>query len=116
MVKHVTGGYKVMYHPGGPEGPGCEIDFTPPFKRISMTQDLEKELGVKFPPPDSYDSDETRKFLDGLCVQKEVECPPPRTTARLLDKKEICNAYTELNDPIRQRELFEQQAKVKIHY
>ena len=28
-------------------------------------------------------------------------------------KKEICNAYTELNDPIRQRELFEQQAKAK---
>lgn len=31
-------------------------------------------------------------------------------------KKEICNAYTELNDPIRQRELFEQQAKVKFTY
>lgn len=29
-------------------------------------------------------------------------------------KKEICNAYTELNDPIRQRELFEQQAMVCI--
>lgn len=29
-------------------------------------------------------------------------------------KKEVCNAYTELNDPIRQRELFEQQAKVCI--
>lgn len=29
-------------------------------------------------------------------------------------KKEICNAYTELNDPIRQRELFEQQAKVCV--
>lgn len=29
-------------------------------------------------------------------------------------KKEICNAYTELNDPIRQRELFEQQANVRI--
>lgn len=28
-------------------------------------------------------------------------------------KKEICNSYTELNDPIRQRELFEQQAKVR---
>lgn len=27
-------------------------------------------------------------------------------------KKEICNAYTELNDPVRQRQLFEQQAKV----
>lgn len=29
---------------------------------------------------------ETRKFLDDLCTQKGVECPPPRTTARLLDK------------------------------
>lgn len=28
-------------------------------------------------------------------------------------KKEICNAYTELNDPLRQRELFEEQAKVR---
>ena len=27
-------------------------------------------------------------------------------------KKEICNAYTELNDPLTQRERFEQQAKV----
>lgn len=29
-------------------------------------------------------------------------------------KKEICNAYTELNDPVRQRELFEQQAQVCV--
>lgn len=27
-------------------------------------------------------------------------------------KKEICNSYTELNDPVRQRELFQQQAAV----
>lgn len=27
-------------------------------------------------------------------------------------KKEVCNAYTELNDPADQRERFEQQAKV----
>ncbi|XP_056604240.1 lysine--tRNA ligase isoform X1 [Triplophysa dalaica] len=159
MVKHITGGYKVTYHPDGPEGEAREIDFTPPFKRISMTHDLEKEMGVKFPAPETYDSDETRKFLDDLCAQREVECSPPRTTARLLDKlvgdflevkcinptficdhpqimsplakwhrsqkglterfelfvmkKEVCNAYTELNDPIRQRELFEQQAKAK---
>ncbi|XP_023129048.1 lysine--tRNA ligase isoform X1 [Amphiprion ocellaris] len=159
MVKHITGGYKVTYHPDGPEGQAYEIDFTPPFRRLSMTHDLEKIMGVKFPPTDSYDSDETRKFFDDLCTQRGVECPPPRTTARLLDKlvgdflevtcinptficdhpqimsplakwhrsqkglterfelfvmkKEICNAYTELNDPIRQRELFEQQAKAK---
>ncbi|CAL9701895.1 unnamed protein product [Knipowitschia caucasica] len=159
MVLHITGGYKVKYHPDGPEGEAYEIDFTPPFKRVSMTHDLEKIMGVKFPPTDSYDSDETRKFFDELCAKKGVECPPPRTTARLLDKlvgdflevtcisptficdhpqimsplakwhrsqkglterfelfmmkKEVCNAYTELNDPIRQRELFEQQAQAK---
>lgn len=57
MVKHITGGYKVTYHPDGPEGKAYEIDFTPPFRRVSMTHDLEKIMGVKFPPTDSYDSD-----------------------------------------------------------
>lgn len=57
MVKHITGGYKVTYHPDGPEGQEYEIDFTPPFRRVSMTHDLEKIMGVKFPPTDSYDSD-----------------------------------------------------------
>lgn len=57
MVKHITGGYKVTYHPDGPEGQAQEIDFTPPFRRVSMTHDLEKIMGVKFPPTDSYDSD-----------------------------------------------------------
>ena len=57
MVKHITGGYKVTYHPDGPEGEAYEIDFTPPFRRISMCGDLEKEMGVKFPLPETYDSD-----------------------------------------------------------
>ncbi|KAG9475034.1 hypothetical protein GDO78_003474 [Eleutherodactylus coqui] len=159
MVKHITGGYKVTYHPEGPEGPAYEIDFTPPFRRISMVHELEKVLGKKLPPTDQFDTEETRKFLDDIAAEKGVECPPPRTTARLLDKlvgeflevtcisptyicdhpqimsplakwhrsekglterfelfvmkKEICNAYTELNDPVRQRELFEEQAKAK---
>ncbi|XP_006010961.1 lysine--tRNA ligase isoform X2 [Latimeria chalumnae] len=159
MVKYITGSYKVTYHPDGPEGEAYEIDFTPPFQRISMVTELEKVMGLKFPPTDQFETEETRKFLDDLCIQKEVECPPPRTTARLLDKlvgdflevtcinptyicdhpqimsplakwhrskkglterfelfvmkKEICNAYTELNDPTRQRELFEDQAKAK---
>lgn len=47
----------MTYHPDGPEGEAQEIDFTPPFRRVSMTQDLEKLMGVKFPPTDSYDSD-----------------------------------------------------------
>jgi len=57
MVMQITGGYKVTYHPDGPEGEPFEIDFTPPFRRLSMTVDLEKELGVKFPLPETYDSD-----------------------------------------------------------
>lgn len=159
MVKHIHGSYKIVYHPEGPDGPSQEIDFTPPFRRISMVHELEKVLGKKLPPTDQFDTEETRKLLDDICAEKDVECPPPRTTARLLDKlvgeflevtcinptfiidhpqimsplakwhrsekglterfelfimkKEICNAYTEMNDPIRQRELFEDQAQAK---
>lgn len=56
MVKYITGGYKITYHPDGPDGKAYEVDFTPPFRRLSMTHDLEKIMNVKFPPPDSYDS------------------------------------------------------------
>ncbi|XP_074142132.1 lysine--tRNA ligase-like isoform X2 [Sminthopsis crassicaudata] len=159
MVKNITGSYKVTYHPDGPEGQAHEIDFTPPFRRISMVEELEKALDTKLPKTSLFETEETRKFLDDICVVRGVECPPPRTTARLLDKlvgeflevtcinptficdhpqimsplakwhrskdglterfelfimkKEICNAYTELNDPVRQRQLFEEQAKAK---
>ena len=49
MVKELTGGYKVTYHPDGKDNPGVEIDFTPPFRRFSMVSDLEKCLGEKMP-------------------------------------------------------------------
>lgn len=95
-----------------------------------------------------------------LCEKHKVDCPEPRTTARLLDKlcgefvepccvsptfiiehpqimsplakyhrskpylterfelfvncKELVNAFTELNDPIIQRKLFEDQFKAKL--
>lgn len=29
---------------------------------------------------------ETRQFFDDLCVKHNVDCSPPRTTTRLLDK------------------------------
>eukprot|EP00043_Microstomoeca_roanoka_P005696 m.57370 g.57370 ORF g.57370 m.57370 type:complete len:796 (+) comp13076_c0_seq1:93-2480(+) len=159
MVKSIKGSYKITYHPDGPQGEPVEIDFTPPFRRVSLIQGLEEATGRKFPDPASFDSDETRKWLDDLCVELGVDCTPPRTTARLTDKlvgeyleskainptfiidhpqimsplakwhrsvpglterfelfvctKEVCNAYTELNDPEVQRERFEQQAKDK---
>jgi len=49
MVKHITGGYKITYHPHGPEQPGYDIDFTPPFKRVSMIDGIEEALKVKLP-------------------------------------------------------------------
>ena len=36
LVKKITGSYIIKYHPEGKDGKEIEIDFTPPFKRISM--------------------------------------------------------------------------------
>jgi len=159
MVHSIHGTHKIKYHPEGLDGPEVEIDFTPPFKRIPMIPALEEALNVKFPPAEELNTDSANKFLSDLCQKHEVECAPPRTTARLLDKlvgefieekcinpafitehpqimsplakwhrsipglterfelfvmkKEVCNAYTELNDPFVQRQRFEQQAKDK---
>ena len=38
---YVSGSYKIMYHADGHDQPPIEIDFTPPFRRISMVKDLE---------------------------------------------------------------------------
>ena len=159
MVKAITGDYKIVYHPDGPEGRAVEVDFTPPFRRISMMSGLEEHLGIKLPAADQLGTEEARLFLDNLCREKNVDCSAPRTTSRLLDKlvgeylevqainptfitdhpvimsplakshrsipglterfelfvmeKEICNAYTELNNPMTQRERFAEQAKDK---
>lgn len=161
MVKTLFGSYKVIYHPDGdPNGEQVEIDFTPPFKRISMYAALEEAVGEKLPDPTKLTTTESNKKLKQLCTKFEIECPPPHTSARLLDrlvgqfleekcvnptficdhpqimsplakwhrstsglterfelfvmKKEICNAYTELNDPVVQKERFAQQAKDKL--
>lgn len=86
MVKYITGGYKVEYHPQGADGPVMDIDFTPPFKKVDMIETLEQKLGIKFPPGDQLHTDETNKFLSDLCAKNNVECSAPRTNARLLDK------------------------------
>lgn len=159
MVKAIHGTYKIQYHPEGLDGPVVDVDFSPPFRRISMIKSLEEQLKVKFPAADQLQTPAANQFLDALCKKHEVECPSPRTTSRLLDKlvgeyleetcinptficdhpqimsplakyhrseaglterfelfvmkKEVCNAYTELNDPMVQRERFAQQASDK---
>ena len=169
MVLKFCGSYQIKYHPEGKDEidkktgkkltnkPEWTIDFKPPFKRIDMIKGLEEELKVKF--PDNLETEETRKFLDDLCVKNNVECANPRSTSRLLDKlvgeflepkcisptfiinhpqlmsplckyhrknrflaerfelfigtHEVTNAYTEMNDPFKQRDLFEDQARQK---
>lgn len=134
-----------------------EIDFTPPYRRIDFVSEIEKLSGYKL--PDDFSTPEANNFLSNLCVNFNIECRHPRTTARLLDKLaghfiepqcvnptfvinhplimsplakwhrsnpnlterfemfimgyEFCNSYTELNDPIIQRETFENQMKDK---
>lgn len=82
----LIGTYKIKYHPDGPDGEEVEMDFTPPFKRISMIPALEEILKVKFPPMTELGSEATNKFISDVCIKHNVECPAPRTSARLLDK------------------------------
>ncbi|BAF12486.1 lysine--tRNA ligase [Oryza sativa Japonica Group] len=155
MVKELTGGYKIKYHANGVEKPPIEIDFTPPFRKIDMIEEL--EAMAKLNIPKDLSSDEANKYLIDACAKYDVKCPPPQTTTRLLDKlvghfleetcvnptfiinhpeimsplakwhrsrpglterfelfvnkHEVCNAYTELNDPVVQRQRFEEQLK-----
>jgi len=155
MVLNIKGSYKIEYHPDGPDGEPIEIDFTPPWPRISLVEEVEKQAKVKIPR--DFESPEAMKILDDLVTKLNLDCPPPRSAARLIDKlcghfiednivhptfiteqpqvmsplakwhrskqglterfemfvngKEICNAYTELNDPKRQLDCFMNQAK-----
>jgi lysyl-tRNA synthetase class 2 len=165
MVMEITGSMVLKYHvplpSSNPDEPEkfeeITIDFTPPWRRMSMVAELERILNITIPRP--FSSGETRQFLIKVCEEKGVLCTPPQTTARLLDKlvgeylesqcvnptficdhpeimsplskyhrslpemterfelfinkREICNAYTELNNPFVQRERFESQAKDK---
>ena len=161
LAREITGNKTsvLKYHPEGPEGPELEIDFSGPFRRISMIDELERKMDVKFPDATTFATPEFNAFLESLCTKHQVECTAPRTTARLLDKlvghfievdcinptficdhpqimsplakahrsrpglterfevfvatREICNSYTELNDPIDQRTRFAQQMSDK---
>mmetsp|Transcript_14283 Transcript_14283/g.20107 ORF Transcript_14283/g.20107 Transcript_14283/m.20107 type:complete len:599 (+) Transcript_14283:196-1992(+) len=81
MVKDITGDYKIKYSPK-PGMAEVEIDFTPPFKRISMMEGLEEAMKTKLPALDDPDVD---KKLVEILEDHDLECSPPHTTARLLD-------------------------------
>ncbi|THU45396.1 hypothetical protein C4D60_Mb02t17500 [Musa balbisiana] len=155
MFKVLTGGYKIKYHANGVDKDPIEMDFTPPFRRIDMIEELETMANLTIPK--DLSSEEANKYLLDACVKFDLKCPPPQTTARLLDKlvghfleetcvnptfiinhpeimsplakwhrskpglterfelfinkHEVCNAYTELNDPVVQHQQFAEQLK-----
>jgi lysyl-tRNA synthetase class 2 len=91
LVKSITGGYVIRYSPK-PGAPEVEIDFTPPFKRISMMEGLEEAMQCKLP---ALDDPEVDAKLQQLLEEKGVECNPPHTTARMLDA--LVGEYLESN-------------------
>ncbi|KAI9818859.1 MAG: lysyl-tRNA synthetase [Pycnora praestabilis] len=157
LVKHVTGSYVTKFHTQHREE--YKVNWEKPWKRIEMIPALEEACGEKFPPGDELHTKETNDFLKRMLKKVNVDCTPPQTNARMLDKlvgdfieekcidptfitghpqmmsplakyhrdnpglcerfeafvckKEIVNAYTELNDPFDQRLRFEEQARQK---
>lgn len=49
-----------------------------------MIEDLEKVAGLNIPK--DLASEEANRYLADACTRFEIKCPPPQTTARLLDK------------------------------
>ncbi|MCJ1484800.1 lysyl-tRNA synthetase [Schaereria dolodes] len=157
LVKHITGGNQTTFHTQ--TGEEYNVSWKKPWKRIEMIPALEEACGEQFPPGEQLHTNETNEFLKKILKKVNVECSPPQTNARMLDKlvgefieekcvnptfitghpqmmsplakyhrelpglcerfeafvckKEIVNAYTELNDPFDQRLRFEEQARQK---
>merc|ERR1740121_3410647 len=122
-----------------------------------MVEEIERRAGVELPR--DFATEPARQALDDLTRTLGLECPAPRTAARLLDRlcghfledeivnptfiidypqvmsplakwhrskpglterfelfvnsRELCNAYTELNDPQRQLDCFLDQARAR---
>ncbi|WP_194191888.1 lysine--tRNA ligase [Clostridium chrysemydis] len=145
VCEKVNGTTKITYE-------GTEIDFTPPWRRVTMVdavkeyagvdfneikddkeaQAIAKERGLEFPKPlDKVTKGEVLNMLfeeygESKLIQPTFLIDYPVEISPLTKKKrgnemfterfegfvygrELCNAYSELNDPIVQRERFAQQ-------
>ncbi|XWV24747.1 lysine-tRNA synthetase [Tupanvirus deep ocean] len=90
LVLKITGSHKIKYDLVDSSGivKQVEIDFTPPFQKLDLMNDLQRVGGFTFPPEvlENLSSDETRQFLIKICDERKVLCSEPRTIPRLLDK------------------------------
>lgn len=147
VCEKVNGTTKVMYE-------GTEIDFTPPWRRVTMVDAVKEYAGVDF---NEVSTDEEAREIakaKGIELKKELKdcskgdilvalfeefgedklmqptfvCDYPvenspltkgkRGNAELTERfegfiygREVCNAYSELNDPIIQKDRFMQQIR-----
>jgi lysyl-tRNA synthetase class 2 len=81
MVKDICGSYKIKYRPA-PNVEEVEIDFSPPWKRVSMMQGLEEAMKMPMPSLDDPSCDEK---LNEMLKEFNVDLSPPHTTARMVD-------------------------------
>jgi lysyl-tRNA synthetase class 2 len=84
LVKSVTGSYETKFH--AQNGTEFTINWKAPWPRIDMIPALEAATGAKFPPPDTFHTDEAAQFLEGLLDKLKIVCTPPRTASRMIDK------------------------------
>ncbi len=145
--KAVNGTTKITYQ-------GEELDFTPPWRRVTMADAIKEHTGIDV-------LEKSEEELRNYCQQEGIECEqrdtwgllvqhifeekceehlrqptfvidhPIETTplckplrngdARLVERfelfcagMELANAYSELNDPVLQRKLFQDQHELKM--
>lgn len=56
-----------------------------------MIEELEKIANLQIPK--DLASVEANKYLADACVKFDIKCPPPQTTARLLDKVNLLSLF-----------------------
>jgi lysyl-tRNA synthetase class 2 len=84
LVKHITGGYETTFHTQ--HGEVYQVNWKAPWRRVEMIPALEEATGEKFPAGDQLHTAETGEFLKKILKKTGVECSPPLTNARMLDK------------------------------
>lgn len=145
-AKDVTGSAKINYQ-------GLDIDFSKPFRWVSMNELIIEKCGIDFTKVTDFNEAKAladkfhikldkfkytvghvmNEFYEEFCQADLIQptfvyCYPievspltkkdkdPRYVQRFelfVNGKELANAYTELNDPIDQKERFEAQLRAK---